>query len=288
MKNALHITRLRNLLDLVENNHTKPLTSQEVSETTFYSYRNINRIFRSVFHKSIGRYIKELLLQEAARQLVYTDLPITDIAFELNYSDLQAFNKAFKREFGASPSKFRQQDQEDMDAWIKAKLPEEIKQLDDLTYEIKSLPATRILYLTHYGSYQSSGLVDCWDALIEYADQHQLLQEDTKYLGEMLDDEEITKDENCRYNAAITLPPDAEVEVTGFFATKEIASGQYACFMYKGDYSKMDAIYEQIYLHWIVKNEFEIGNLPILEFYLSDEDTTPREELLTEIYIPIV
>ncbi|OJJ21991.1 hypothetical protein BKI52_08090 [marine bacterium AO1-C] len=288
MKNALHITRLRSLLDLVENKHTKPLTSQEVSETTFYSYRNINRIFRSVFHKSIGRYIKELLLQEAARQLVYTDLPITDIAFELHYSDLQAFNKAFRREFGTSPSKFRQQDQENMDAWIKAKLPEEIKQLDDLTYEVKTLSTTRILYLTHYGAYHSPAIEDCWEALLEYADQQQLLNEDTQYLGEILDDEEITKDENCRYNAAITLAADAEIEVTGFFGTKEIAEGRYACFTHQGDYKKMDALYEQIYLHWIVKNEFEISDLPILEFYLSDEETTPKEQLLAEIYIPIV
>ncbi len=288
MKNTLPITRLRSLLDLVENNRTKPLTSHEVSETTFYSYRNINRIFRSVFHKSIGRYIKELQLQEAAWQLTYTDLSITDIAFELHYSDLQAFNKAFRREFGMSPSKFRQQDQENMDAWIKAKLPEEIKQLDDLTYEIKQVPATRILYVTHYGPYQSPGIDDCWEALLEYADQQQLIGEDTQYLGEILDDEEITKDENCRYNAAITLAADAEVEATGFFGIKEVAAGKYACFLHQGDYNKMDAIYEQIYLHWVVKNEFEISELPILEYYLSDEEVTPTEQLLAEIYIPIV
>mgnify|MGYP001101186439 CR=1 FL=1 len=288
MENALHITRLCRLLDLVENNYTKPINAQEVSDTTFYSYRNINRIFRSVFHKSIGRYIKELLLQEAARQLVYTDLPITDIAFELHYSDLQAFNKAFKREFGTSPSKFRQQDQKDMDAWIKAKLPEEIKQLDKLEYQIKELPTKRILYLTHYGAYNSPGIEDCWEALLEYAHKQDLLLEDTQYLGEVLDDDEITKDENCRYNAAITLSLGLEVKETGFFRIKNIAAGKYACFVYQGDYGKMDALYEQIFLHWIVKNEFEISDLPILEFYLSDEETTPRKERLAEIYIPIL
>lgn len=287
MKNDLHIERLRSLLDLLENNLTKPLTSAEVTEATCYSYRNINRIFRVVFHKSIGRYIKELLLQEAARRLLYTDKAITDIAFELNYSDLQAFNKAFRREFDCSPSQFRQQDKNDMDAWIKARLPEEIKQLDDLHYSIVSLPATRILYLTHYGSYASKGIDDCWEALLEHAYNKKLLNDDTRYLGELLDDDDIVKDENCRYNAAITLPHDTQYTPTGFFNVKTLEGGQYVVVQHRGDRSQMDKVYEQIFLHWIVKQTFEIVDKPFLEFYLNDEADTAPEDLLTEIYVPI-
>ncbi|WP_299459247.1 GyrI-like domain-containing protein [uncultured Microscilla sp.] len=287
MKNDLHIERLRSLLNLLENNFTKPLSSSEVAAATFYSYRNINRIFRAVFHKSIGRYIKELLLQEAARQLAYSDKAITDIAFELNYSDLQAFNKAFRREFACSPSQFRQQDEKNMKAWINAKLPEEIKELDRLTYSIESLPPTRILYLTHYGNYNSQGINDCWEALLEYAHQQKLLKDETRYLGELMDDDEIVKDENCRYNAAITLPQEAVFEPTGFFNTKTIASGQYVCITHQGDRNKLDTVYEQIFLHWIVKNEFEIADKPFLEFYLNDEADTSTNDLLTEIYVPV-
>lgn len=288
MENALHTERLQRLLDLLENNFTQPLTSTEVSEATFYSYRNINRIFQTVFRKSIGRYIKELLLQEAARRLVYTDTTITDIAFALNYSDLQAFNKAFRREFGCSPSQFRQRDKNDMDAWIKSKLPKEIKQLDTLKYEVKELPVIRTLYLTHYGNYNAKSIDDCWEALVEYAYKNRLLDDDTRYLGEIMDDDEITKDENCRYNASIVLPAASSFEPTGFFRIKTIPAGKYACFMYQGDRRKMDGLYEQIFLHWVVKNEFEISDLPLLEFYLNDEVDTPTKELLTEIYIPIL
>lgn len=287
MKNDLHVERLRNLLDLLENNLTKPLTSLEVAEAACYSYRNINRIFKAVFHKSIGRYIKELLLQEAALQLVYSDKTITDIAFELHYSDLQAFNKAFRREFDCSPSQFRQQDKNDMDAWIKAKLPEEIKQLDAFAYTTVDLPTTHILYLTHYGNYGSQGIEDCWEALIEYAYQKKLLTDDTRYLGELMDDDDIVKDENCRYNAAITLPQGLELKPEGFFNTKTLEAGQYVVVVHKGDRRQMDKVYEQIFLHWMVKQEFEIADRPLLEFYLNDEADTAPEDLLTEIYVPV-
>lgn len=287
MKNALQTERLRHLLDLLENNLTTPITSVDVSEATFYSYRNINRIFRAVFHKSIGRYIKELLLQEAAQQLLYSEKAITDIAFELNYSDLQAFNKAFRREFDCSPSQFRQQDKKDMDAWINAKLPEEIKQLDMLEYALRELKPMHILYLTHYGTYNSTEIDDCWEALAEYAWKQKLLNDDTRYLGEIMDDDDIVKDENCRYNAAITLSADLSFEPTGFFRTKTVEGGKYVCFVYKGDRQKMDGLYEQIFLHWIVKNEFEISDKPFLEFYLNDEEDTPTDQLLTEVYVPV-
>ena len=287
MKNALQTERLRNLLDLLENNLTAPVTSSDVSEATFYSYRNINRIFRAVFHKSIGRYIKELLLQEAARQLIYSEKAITDIAFELNYSDLQAFNKAFRREFGCSPSQFKQQDKKDMDAWINARLPEEIKLLDTLEYTSKELKPMYTLYLTHYGAYDSEGIEDCWNALVEYAYKQKLLVDATRYFGEIMDDDDIVKDENCRYNAAITLPVNSSFEPSGFFRTKTIEGGKYICFVHKGDRQKMDSLYEQIFLHWIVKNEFEISDKPFLEFYLNDEEDTPADKLLTEIYVPV-
>lgn len=39
--------------------------------------------------------------------VVRIDLSITEIAFRYGYSDLSPFNKAFKRNFGVSPSLYR-------------------------------------------------------------------------------------------------------------------------------------------------------------------------------------
>ena len=102
------IKRLLALIDFLEKSNENTLTMKAVEQTTHYSYRNINRIFKLFFGKSIGRYHKEKLLEASADQIQYSEKPITEIAYDLGYSDLQAFNKAFKKMYEQSPAQFRE------------------------------------------------------------------------------------------------------------------------------------------------------------------------------------
>ena len=46
---------------------------------------------------------------EAKRQLKYTDNPIQEIAYELNFKDVPSFSHFFHSHEGRPPSKFRNQ-----------------------------------------------------------------------------------------------------------------------------------------------------------------------------------
>lgn len=55
------------------------------------------------------RMRRRLLLERAAHRLLATDAPVVDIAFEAGFGSHEAFTRAFSREYGAAPSRWRQQ-----------------------------------------------------------------------------------------------------------------------------------------------------------------------------------
>ncbi|WP_293510112.1 helix-turn-helix transcriptional regulator [Parvibaculum sp.] len=67
--------------------------------------------FASRFTEPVGeppmRYLAKWRLTFAARRLLDTGEPVSRIAFEAGYESEAAFNRAFKRNFGAPPATWR-------------------------------------------------------------------------------------------------------------------------------------------------------------------------------------
>ena len=279
--------RLQALLKRLNHSLYEELSAKDVEQTTFYSYRNINRIFKLFLNKSIGQYFKEKKLAEGARQMVYHDKTASEVAFELGYNDLQAFNKAFKKVYQVSPAQYKENTHRDLEMSFHKKLEEKESEIENLRFQRVQLAPFQAVTLTHYGSYKSAGIADTWKELLQFAHDKKLLREESRYFGEILDDNDIEKDENCRYAAGVTLPDDAVVNGEGLFEIKKIEGGAYAVFQYKGDRDLIDGFYENIFAHWILEAAFEIADKPFMEFYLNHEPDTPARDLLTDVYIPI-
>jgi AraC family transcriptional regulator len=71
------------------------------SRTQFY------RLFRALIEENPGTMRRRLLLERAAWQLGRTGRSVTEIALDASFGSLEAFTRAFRRAFGASPSLYR-------------------------------------------------------------------------------------------------------------------------------------------------------------------------------------
>ncbi|WP_207458128.1 AraC family transcriptional regulator [Azospirillum sp. SYSU D00513] len=71
------------------------------------------RAFRKQGNIAPLALLTQLRLQLAARQLTATELPVSEVAARVGYEAEEAFSRAFKRHFGASPSAFRLERAED-------------------------------------------------------------------------------------------------------------------------------------------------------------------------------
>lgn len=85
---------------------------KEVSLTAAASLTNMTtnafcKYFKRVTRKTFMEMVIQYRLNYATQQLVQTDNPVTDIAFESGFSDVSHFYKTFKAKMGLSPLNYR-------------------------------------------------------------------------------------------------------------------------------------------------------------------------------------
>ncbi|CAL2088640.1 AraC family transcriptional regulator [Tenacibaculum sp. 190524A05c] len=286
MSNPTQIERYQKLLEFLDKQFKSSISSKDIEEVSFYSYRNINRIFYALQQETIGHYLKRIKLEKAAEYLKYSSDEVSDIAIAVGYADLPTFSKAFKNRFGCSPTYYR--NSEILKEEILEEAIKDSQGFNKLEFTIEELPAFKILYLQYKGNYDNIKAIEqTWEKLVRYALKKKLFKDDTIIVGEVLDDDEISESLKCRYNAGIIIDSNADITTEGLFGTKEIEAQKYAKFIHKGSHESCFESYNSIYMHWMKDVKLEFEDKPTLEFYLNDEETTPKEKLITEIYIPV-
>ncbi|MEO1627089.1 MAG: AraC family transcriptional regulator, partial [Bacteroidota bacterium] len=147
MKNEIQLGRYKKLLAFIEENFKEDLNIERVEAVCHYSYRNINRIFEALHQETIGKYIKRLRLEKAAQYLKYTDMGIADISYEVGFEERAAFNKAFKKKYGCSPSAFRLGSEAIREKFQKSLLEEAGTNRQQLQFDIEYLPDFECIFL---------------------------------------------------------------------------------------------------------------------------------------------
>jgi len=69
---------------------------------------HLSRLTREAFGCPASHLIRDRLVREARRQLVYTNMPVSKIAYALGFNDPAYFTRTFTVATGLSPSEFRE------------------------------------------------------------------------------------------------------------------------------------------------------------------------------------
>jgi AraC family transcriptional regulator len=92
---------------LIALRYASPLSLRHVARCLDTSVFHLCRVFRSVHGTSIHRYRTQLRIRHALECLANPAADLGQLAFELGFSTHSHFTAAFKREFGATPSRIR-------------------------------------------------------------------------------------------------------------------------------------------------------------------------------------
>jgi AraC-like DNA-binding protein len=82
----------------------------DVAAVADFSESHFMRYFKETMGTSFIDYLREYRLTMAARLLLASDASILSIAEEVGFDNLSYFNRAFKKEYGMTPSKYRKQE----------------------------------------------------------------------------------------------------------------------------------------------------------------------------------
>ncbi|MGB0777946.1 MAG: helix-turn-helix domain-containing protein [Flavobacteriaceae bacterium] len=109
LDDTVDVDLIREYHFLVENNFRKKHTVADYASMLCKSPKTLSNIFKKLGSKSPIQYIKNRRTLEAKRLLSYSKLSISQIGFELGFTDVQSFSRYFKRETGFSPVRFKQE-----------------------------------------------------------------------------------------------------------------------------------------------------------------------------------
>ena len=94
---------------LIEQNFASHWKVSQYAKALSISPTHLRRLTRATNGMSALRMIEARLMREARRNLAYTNLSISSIAYTLGFSDPAYFSRVFTRDAGISPKAFRSQ-----------------------------------------------------------------------------------------------------------------------------------------------------------------------------------
>lgn len=239
--------------------------SENTSLNTLAAVANISpfhfhRIFKSTIGESLAEYVQRLRMEYVAEQLKTTGLSLNEIAMRTGYSSEQALSRAFKKYFTVPPRAFKE-------SFFREEFGEE------LVPRICRMARKNVIVLNQSQPDERSN----WQRLYMYAMVNRLLTDTTESLDLI---------SGSQFQPALTtrelLQPGTKV--TPF----ELPDGLYAIFTHKGAFGKIPTLYQAIQNYWIPASKYTKAASPSYIKYLGNPTMMPEEELLAEIYVPVV
>lgn len=274
-----YLKRVNIVVEYIIKHRGENIDINMLAEMSSFSPYHFHRIMRAFLKEPIGAFILRIRVETAARLLRQTDIPISDIAYQVGYDVPSSLSKVFKQFYGISPNEYRNNKD-----YIIMK-PQVINPDLNVSAEIREEKAKQAIYIRLSGSYNGLDYENAWRSLWKYVQQNNLFSDSMEHLCVYHGDPKVT--ESDKLMADVCLIVSKSVTPKGEIGVKEIPGGKYVVFHYVGSYNNLPAVYDTIYGKWIPEDGYRIGESSGYEKYLNSPSDTKPEELISEIFIPI-
>jgi AraC-like DNA-binding protein len=80
---------------------------RSIAKSFGLNVNKLNKGFKQLYGLTVFDYILKIRMEKATQLLKETDTPIAEISFELGYTQVSAFTRAFKKFLGYNPNLLR-------------------------------------------------------------------------------------------------------------------------------------------------------------------------------------
>ena len=253
MKNITYndyVQRINKVVAYINNHLDETLDLKTLANEAALSDFHFHRIFKALKGEAIGGYITRLRLEATARLLLYTALTIEEIAFNIGYETPASLSKAFKNQYGITPTEYRT----NKDIYIMKK---EIIN-PDLALKapkIMELEPKNLIYVALTGEYGTLDYGKAYEQLWAVVKSQKLFTKGIESICVSYDDPKITEASLQRSEVSLAIHKPALPE--GEVSCKTLAGGKYAVFFYQGSYSQLSAVCDAA-MRWVVESEYKL------------------------------
>ena len=243
-------------------------STQRLSEIAHWSKFHFQRQFFNQCGLSVQSYLRLLRLLRAASQLSFRETSLTDIAAQSGYEHSESFSRAFRRLLQQAPAAFR--DNPDWQQWQQqceylATL-RSLMQKHPPIVDIIDFKLTPIALLLHRGSPALLGT--SIRRFIEFRKQQQLPPSRNATFNLLYDDPRVTAPDEYRFGLATAIPQQFErataVSDWPEISFSEIPASRCARIRHIGDDQQLGRLVDYLYQSWLVQNEEQAADYPIV------------------------
>lgn len=224
----------------IEAHLERPLSLDRLASRAHLSTFHFQRRFREVMGETPSEYIRRTRLDRAAIHLLIYPEPVLSIAFSVGYASHEAFIRAFHRQFGLTPTQYRQFARQ-------ASIPTtEQEHRRAQAVQVVSLHDRPLVAMRFYGSYAC--VAENWQRFAEELQRIGYPLEQAQAIGVITDNPEITPNELVRYDCAV---PDLGYPIgRSSLSRLTLPGGRYACLEHDAPYSEVFAAYRALATAW--------------------------------------
>lgn len=291
------ITCIKETLKYIEDNLENEISIGTVSEHVFVSPFYLQKGFQIMTGYSLGEYIRNRRLYEAAVCLTKTDEKIIDIALRFGYETPESFTKAFSRFHGASPAAVRK-NPELIHRFLPLNIRIEITGGNKMNYTVSPMWGFKVIGFEKIFSYETAyrEIPLFWDEICEkycthtiYAGLAPSCPEEQAIVDNCIGEYGVCIDDvgngKFRYLIAGKYTGGAVPEGMTLF---EFPQGEWAKFECTGAMPEaLQTLNTQVFKEWLPGNpDFEMAGYYNIEWYSCDGNKSDSD-YRSGIWVPV-
>jgi len=283
-KAKAYAARMSKVLDHIDQHLDEALTLEQLSAVAHFSKYHFHRQFSDYVGMSAIRYAQLMRFKHASYRLAFNPHErIIDIAFDAGFENPESFSRAFKNQFGQSPTEFRR-----VPAWqhwnthYKPMSREGVMAMEVI---IRDCEKTKVAVLEHRGA--PTLVNDSVKIFIDWRKQSGLSPvKSAQSYGIVYDNPEITPPEKFRFDICGSVVEDVPTNAQGVI-NKEIPQGRCAVLRHHGAHDRLGDSIRSLYRDWLPHSGEELRDFPLYFHYVNLLPETPEHALITDIYLPL-
>ncbi len=295
-----YLRRIHKVQDYIEQHMSEPLSIEELSHVAGFSKYHFSRIFQSILHEPLAHYVYRIRMENALFYLAHrADKNMTDIAYELGFTDSAVFSRAFKNYHGISPREYRKEYSKNRKEPIliseynkDTAKKERAGNLFPVTgrITITNLEEMQAAYVRHTGTYET--LATEYPALIQtlfdYAGKQQLLVEGQNWMLAMYhDNPEFGDERQFRTSLCLTVPKELVIREDGILGAMKLEGGLYAVGHFRIMPEQYSDAWNYMYQEWLTSSGYVPRNSYPFEVYRNNPEEEENRINEVDIYVPI-
>ena len=295
-----YIRRIHKVQDYIEQHIGQSLSATELAYAAGFSKYHFSRIFQGLLHEPIAHYVSRIRMERAQFLLAHRpDKNMTDIAYELGFSDSAVFSRAFKNYYGVSPREYRMEYSKNCkDYYILSEYNKGTakKEWADDPFPvtgritIENLKEKQVAYVRHIGTYETlakeyNGLIQ---TLLAFAKKQNFFVEGQNWVLAMYhDNPEFGVECQFRTSLCLTVPENIRIPEDDIIGRMKLEGGLYAVGHFQIQQEQYKDAWNYMYQEWIAGSGYVPRDYNPFEVYRNNPSANEKHIHKVDIYVPI-